>query len=52
MLRVKVRQFNSYDDHRSHNIRIKYRNYWADHILQRERQSVTYAKVSEGIIDK
>lgn len=48
MLRIKVKQYGN--DGRSR--KIKYRDYWADHILQRECQSITYAKVTEGIIDK
>lgn len=51
LLRVKMKQYDS--NYGTQNTEIKYRNYWADHIImQRERQSVIYKKVSEGIIDK
>lgn len=52
MLRIKIKQHDPCSNFPSQNIKIKYQNYWADHILQRECQSVTYAKVSEGILDK
>lgn len=50
MLRVKVKEYRK--DCRSQIVKIKYKNYWVDHILQREHQAVTYRKMTEGLIDK